>query len=172
MIPTDSDNSHAADAAWEFVAGDEQATERLGAALARALEPGTILALNGELGSGKTRLVQAVAVALGVPREAVTSPTFVLIQEYAGRLPVFHFDTYRLNDLDEFLELGADELFESDGVCLIEWAQRVEELLPADRVDVAIRAEGPDVRRFLFSAQGPRSCRVLQALAGSMRAED
>ena len=105
---------------------NEQDTERLGAALAEVLPPGTVVALIGTLGAGKTRLVQAVAAALGVPRGSVTSPTFVLVNEYRqGRLPVYHFDTYRLKDDDEFLDLGPDEYFESDGLTFVEWADRV-----------------------------------------------
>ena len=93
---------------------NEQDTERLGAALADVLPPGTVVALIGTLGAGKTRLVQAVATALGVPAGGVTSPTFVLVNEYRqGRVPVFHFDTYRLKDDDEFLALGPEEYFES-----------------------------------------------------------
>ena len=91
--------------------------------------------LIGTLGAGKTRLVQAVAAAVGVPRANVTSPTFVLVNEYTGgRLPIYHFDTYRLKDDDEFLNLGPDEYFDSNGLTFVEWADRVADLLPADRV--------------------------------------
>ena len=88
-----------------FTANNEHDTDRLGAALAEVLPPGTVVALIGTLGAGKTRLVQAVAAALGVPPGSVTSPTFVLVNEYTGgRLPIYHFDTYRLKDDDEFLD--------------------------------------------------------------------
>src|SRR5262244_3895305 len=118
---------------------DEHDTDRLGAALAAALPPGTLIALVGTLGAGKTRLVQAVAAALGVPRDAVTSPTFVLVNEYRqGRVPIFHFDTYRLKDDDEFLALGPEEYFDSAGITFVEWADRVAGLLPADRVEITI----------------------------------
>jgi tRNA threonylcarbamoyladenosine biosynthesis protein TsaE len=118
-------------------ANDERDTERLGAALADALPPGTVVGLIGTLGAGKTRLVQAVATALGVPPGSVTSPTFVLVNEYrGGRIPVFHFDTYRLKDEDEFLALGPEEYFESNGLTFVEWSDRVAELLPKDRIDI------------------------------------
>ena len=92
---------------FTFLADCEKETARLGKLLADVLPAGTVIALIGTLGAGKTRLVQAVAGALGVPREEVTSPTFVLVNEYVGgRLPVYHFDAYRLRDEDEFLELG------------------------------------------------------------------
>src|SRR5688500_2638347 len=98
-----------------YLSNSEADTERLGKALASVLPDPAIVALNGTLGAGKTRLVQALAVALGVDRHECISPTFVLIHEYAGRLPIYHFDAYRLRDEDEFLELGAEEYFERPG---------------------------------------------------------
>src|SRR5438874_3854931 len=116
---------------FTFVSNSERDTERFGAALASVLPPGTVVALIGPLGAGKTRLVQAVATALGIPPGSVTSPTFVLVNAYSGgRLPVYHFDTYRLKDDDEFVNLGPDEYFDSSGVTFIEWADRVKHLLP------------------------------------------
>jgi len=127
---------------------NEQSTERLGAALAVVLAPGTVVALIGTLGAGKTRLVQAVATALGVPPASVTSPTFVLVNEYRqGRLPVFHFDTYRLKDDDEFMALGPEEYFDSDGITFVEWADRVEHLLPEDRLEIELEVTGDTSRR-------------------------
>lgn len=138
-----------------FLSESESDTNRLGAALADALLPGMVVALDGPLGAGKTRLVQAVAVALGVPREAVTSPTFVMVNEYTqGRLPVYHFDAYRVRDLDEFSELGADEYFFSSGVCLVEWGERVAAALPADRLDIEIEVTGESGRQFAIAATG------------------
>jgi tRNA threonylcarbamoyladenosine biosynthesis protein TsaE len=126
----------------------EQDTERLGAALADALPPGTVVALIGTLGAGKTRLVQAVAAALGVPAGSVTSPTFVLVNEYrGGRMPVFHFDTYRLKDEDEFLALGPEEYFESHGITFVEWADRVADLLPKEHVEITIEVTDTTKRR-------------------------
>lgn len=148
----------------EFDCRSEAETAELGRKLAVALTSGLVVALVGDLGSGKTRLVQAICEGLGIDREDVTSPTFVLIQEYLGRLPVYHFDTYRLRDVDEFLELGAEELFESDGVCLVEWADRVAEALPADHLRIEIAIAGETERRFRLSATGPRSAAVLSSL--------
>jgi tRNA threonylcarbamoyladenosine biosynthesis protein TsaE len=129
----------------------EQETERLGRALADVLPPGTVVGLIGTLGAGKTRLVQAVATALGVPVGSVTSPTFVLVNEYRqGRVPVFHFDTYRLKDDDEFLELGPDEYFDGDGLSFVEWADRVDHLLPEDRVEVEFEVTGDTERRVVL----------------------
>jgi tRNA threonylcarbamoyladenosine biosynthesis protein TsaE len=134
----------------------EADTARLGAALAELLPDGTTVALCGTLGAGKTRLVQAIAEAVGIDRHNVTSPTFVLIQEYHGRRVVFHLDAYRLRDEDEFLALGPDECFESDALVLVEWADRVERCLPKDRIEVRIEVTGPNSRRFEVFSVGPR----------------
>src|SRR5271156_3088534 len=115
-------------------AANEAATTALGHALARTLPPGTTVALCGTLGAGKTRLVQAIAEALGVSRRDVVSPTFVLVQEYYGQRTIYHIDAYRLRDDDEFQQLGPDEFFESDGLVLIEWADRIEQSLPRDYI--------------------------------------
>lgn len=139
----------------------EDETAGLGRALAEALEPGTCVALVGNLGAGKTRLVQAIARALGVDRQQAASPTFVLIHEYSGRLPLYHFDAYRLKDSDEFLDLGAGELLEGEGVCLIEWADRVADALPRDRLTVTLAPIGETSRRLTFTAGGAQSQRVL-----------
>ena len=138
--------------ALTYHAEDEQATARLGAALAEALPAGTTIALEGTLGAGKTRLVQAIALALGVAEGDVVSPTFVLVGEYQGRRPIYHFDAYRLRDDDEFLELGPDEYFESEGLTFVEWADRVEACLPADRIEIRIEANGPTSRLFHIRA--------------------
>jgi tRNA threonylcarbamoyladenosine biosynthesis protein TsaE len=149
----------------EFIANGEDDTVRLGKVLADALEPGIVVALVGDLGAGKTRLVQAIAAAMGVEREEVNSPTFVLIQEYDGRLPIYHFDAFRLHDTDEFLELGADEMMDSHAVCLIEWADRVADALPRDLLRIEIAIVGPTVRVFHISGSGPRSNAVVGRLS-------
>ena len=109
-----------------YNSADESATAALGAALAEVLPEGTTVALCGPLGAGKTRLVQAIAEAAGVDRGNVTSPTFVLIQEYHGRRTIYHIDAYRVRDEDEFESLGVEEYFEGDGLVLVEWADRVD----------------------------------------------
>ena len=133
---------------FTFEARDENATRLLGAALAEALPDGTTVALCGTLGAGKTRLVQAIAEASGVPRGDVVSPTFVLIQEHRGRRPIYHIDVYRLRDEEEFLQLGPEEYFESPGLTLIEWADRVERCLPPQRIEIHAEVTGPESRRF------------------------
>ena len=148
-----------------YDAADEGDTARLGAMLAESLPPGTTVALYGTLGAGKTRLVQAIAEGAGVDRRQVTSPTFVLIQEYHGRRPVYHFDAYRIASEAEFLDLGPEEYFERDGLTLIEWADRVEGCLPRERVAVRIEVTGPETRRFEVLAVGQRYEAVIDRLA-------
>ena len=137
-------------------------TDRLGVLIAEAAEPGDVVALIGTLGAGKTRLVQSIAVALGNAVEAITSPTFVLVNEYTeGRLPVFHFDVYRLKDDDEFLELGAEEYFDSAGLTLVEWGDRVEHLLPERASTVTLELVGNERRE--IAVRGPLATRLSHA---------
>lgn len=151
--------------AFHFLARNEADTDRLGSILADVLPRGTVIALVGTLGAGKTRLVQAVAAALGVPRDEITSPTFVLVNEYlSGRMPVYHFDTYRLRDEDEFLELGPDEYFSGGGITFVEWADRFEQLLPASYLKIEIAPVGASEREFTVSAVGAEYEPVMQEL--------
>ena len=143
----------------------EADTDRLGAALGELLPAGTTVALCGTLGAGKTRLVQAIAVGLGVPRDLVTSPTFVLYQRYEGQRTLHHLDAYRLTDADEFLQLGVEELFESNGVTLVEWADRVRDLLPAERLEIRIDVSGELTRRFEIEAVGDAYREVVNQLS-------
>ena len=117
--------------------GNEQNTRELGRKLASSLRVGDVIGLDGELGTGKTQLAAGVCRGLGVTGE-VTSPTFSLIHEYAGRLPVAHLDAYRVRDADEFLSLGVSELWE-EAVVLVEWASKVRDALPADTLFVTGR---------------------------------
>lgn len=114
-------------------------TWALAAELANELAPGTVIALHGDLGSGKTCLVQGLAAALGID-EPVTSPTYTLIGEYQGRLPLHHIDLYRLSGPEEAVGLGLDEYFDADGITAIEWAERAEGLLPPDLLHIRIEA--------------------------------
>ena len=147
-----------------YEAADERATAALGAALAEVLPEGTTVALCGTLGAGKTRLVQAIAEAAGVDRRDVLSPTFVLIQEYHGSRTVYHIDAYRLRDDDEFLALGAEEYFDSDGLVLVEWADRVEGCLPKDRIEIHIEVTGPESRQFEVVSIGEKHAAAIDRL--------
>ncbi len=143
---------------------DESATAALGRRLAAALRPGDVVALMGPLGAGKTRLVKSIAAALGVPDEIVNSPTFMLIQEYAGRLPLRHCDVYRLKSPSEFPDLGLDELFAADGVALIEWADRVITDLPDERLDLRLEPVSVSARRAAVTGHGVRGAELLGAI--------
>jgi tRNA threonylcarbamoyladenosine biosynthesis protein TsaE len=121
---------------------DEAATARLGAAIARVLKPGKAVCLSGPLGAGKSTLARALIRALTAPDEDVPSPTFTLVQFYEGAaLKVAHFDLYRLTSAQEAYEIGLDEALE-DGAAVIEWPERLEGALPADRLDVEISLDG------------------------------
>ena len=111
--------------------------------IAELVEPGVVIGLVGTLGAGKTRLVRAIAEALGVDPAAISSPTFVLIHEYDGRLPIYHFDAYRLENPQAFEDLGVADYWGGDGVCLVEWADRVRGLLPDDCWLITIELTGP-----------------------------
>ena len=138
-----------------FEVEGEAGTAAMGTALEKVLPPGTTVALCGTLGAGKTRLVQAIAAAAGVDPRSVVSPTFVLVQHYAGRRPICHIDAYRLRGSQEFLQLGPEEHFESEALTLIEWADRVEDCLPRERIEIQIEVTG-ETRRFSVAARGPR----------------
>ena len=146
---------------------DLAATEAFGRALGSILFPGAVVALVGPLGAGKTHLTRAVAEGLGIAdSRAVSSPTFVLIQEYRARLPVYHFDAYRLRGEGEFFDLGAHEYLEGDGVCLIEWADRVSGCLPPEHLRIELTVTGETSRRATVTASGER----YEALVRSLRA--
>lgn len=143
----------------------EAGTAELGSLLGQSLQAGNVLALVGDLGAGKTRLVQSIAVALGVPETHVNSPTFTLVHEYSAPIPLRHCDTYRLNHPDEFLDLGLDELFGDDGIAVIEWADRVIAYLPHDAMRIEIRITSPTSRQFELLSSGKSS----QALLARIR---
>jgi tRNA threonylcarbamoyladenosine biosynthesis protein TsaE len=144
---------------------DLSATEAFGRALGARLFPGAVVALVGPLGAGKTHLTRAVAEWLDVRNPAaVNSPTFVLIQEYTARLPIYHFDAYRLSGPREFAELGADEYLRGDGVCLVEWADRVEVALPNEHLRIEIEVTDANRRAFHLSASGERHRALLAQL--------
>lgn len=148
----------------QVITESEDATTAFGRQLAAVLQPGCVIALVGDLGAGKTRLVQSIATGLGVPVEQVNSPTFTLVHEYPGHIPIRHCDTYRLRNPEEFLDLGLDELFAPDGIALVEWADRVMHLLPRDVLKIEIRILSPTSREFLLTATGKSSTSLLDRL--------
>ena len=149
---------------FEFLAHSLADTDRLGQALAEVLPERTTIALCGTLGAGKTRLVQAIAAACGVPRELIVSPTFVLCQEYTGTRTIYHLDAYRLPRAEEFLQLGPEEYFQSSALTIIEWGDRVRECLPKERVEIHIEVGEGDERRFQILAHGQRFADAVEKL--------
>ena len=153
---------------FELELPDLAATGRFGRLLGSMIEPGTVIGLEGPLGAGKTHLARALAEGLNIPNPAlVTSPTFVLIQEYPARLPIYHFDAYRLTGADAFRDLGAEEYLFGSGVCLIEWPSRVQDALPADRLTIDFQIRGPEQRSIRLTAGGPQSRQLRDRLEKS-----
>ena len=128
-------------------------TEAAGARLATALGPSAVVALTGELGAGKTCFVQGLTRGLGAGRRA-TSPTFVLVNEYSGRLPIHHVDAYRTAGPDEMIDIGLLELIDGDGVTVIEWADKIPSLLPPRTIHVAIEGLGDEPRTITIHRAG------------------
>ncbi len=140
---------------------DAEATARLGAAVARVLKPGEAVCLNGPLGAGKSTLARALVRTLTTPHEDVPSPTFTLVQFYAGlQFPVAHFDLYRLERADEAFEIGLDEALE-EGAAVIEWPERLGGRLPLDRLDIDIAMNG-EGRRARLEPHGAWKGRELE----------
>ena len=123
----------------EFITNSEEETFELGSSLGKKLSPGSIIALYGDLAAGKTTLVKGIASAIGGINPAeINSPTFNFLNIYQGLKSFYHFDLYRLKNQDEFLQMGFDEYLEAEGICCIEWAERMRMLLPEKRLDISI----------------------------------
>ncbi|MGH2764397.1 MAG: tRNA (adenosine(37)-N6)-threonylcarbamoyltransferase complex ATPase subunit type 1 TsaE [Actinomycetota bacterium] len=130
-------------------------TRKVAAALAELLVPGDVVSLTGDLGAGKTTFVQGASRGLGV-EEQVASPTFVLVREYRGDVPVYHLDVYRLERLQEVIDLGFEDLLDPAGVIFVEWGDAIEALLPDQHLRVELRTEEDETRRLSFSGRGVR----------------
>jgi len=145
---------------------------RLGRSLAAHIHPGDMVCLYGELGAGKTTFVQGLAEALGTS-EPATSPSFTIVHEYLGRLPLHHLDLYRLGPAD-LADIGVEEILEAEAVVVVEWAERLPSRLRCDALDIEIEfdPDQPDVRHLRLRAGGPRGQRLLRALAKHCGARD
>jgi tRNA threonylcarbamoyladenosine biosynthesis protein TsaE len=162
------------DRIWDLP--ERASTARWGEALGKCLRPGDVIGLIGDLGAGKTTLTQAIARGMGIT-SPVTSPTFTLLQEYPGPIPLFHLDPYRLERPEDLADLGLEEYFERGGVVIVEWADKVETLLPSDRLtlwlEIAER-EGGDLleedesRRLTAIATESRSTALLEEFTNSL----
>lgn len=117
-------------------------TEALGAKIGALLKAGDVIALDGDLGAGKTAITRGIAIGMGLTDAFVCSPTFTIVNEYPGNLNMYHFDTYRLGGPDDFLDSGLDEYFYNEGVCVIEWSKVIDELLPENTIRIEITGNG------------------------------
>ncbi|HIU57624.1 MAG TPA: tRNA (adenosine(37)-N6)-threonylcarbamoyltransferase complex ATPase subunit type 1 TsaE [Candidatus Ornithomonoglobus merdipullorum] len=140
----------------KYITNSYEETERVAAELAKSLKGGEVIAMYGDLGAGKTAFVRGLARALGIEGH-ITSPTFTIMNAYNGRLPLYHFDVYRIADPDEMYEIGCDEYIGSDGVCVIEWAELIEDILPDEYIKVNIKKDsekGDDYREITIENAG------------------
>lgn len=147
----------------KIIANDLKDTEKLGKIIAKCLEKGTVICLDGELGAGKTSLTQFIAEEFGV-KEYIVSPTFTIIKEYEGKLPFYHMDVYRIGSEDDMYELGFDEYIYSEGVTIIEWADLIRAILPQERVNIKIIRIDDRKREISIEGEGPAYEKLLKEL--------
>lgn len=137
----------------EYTTAGEEQTEALGVRLGKLIQPGAVIAYTGDLGAGKTAFTRGLARGLGIP-DRVTSPTFTIVNEYeGGRLPLFHFDMYRLGSSDELFDIGWEDYLTRGGVCAVEWSEHVDDAMPADTLWVDI-ARGTDESDRIITISG------------------
>lgn len=140
-------------------------TKELGKSLVSKLSSGSIVFLKGDLGAGKTTMVKGFATGLQIKPEDVTSPTFVFLNIYEGDLPIYHFDLYRVEKSDELHALGYEEFVYGDGIALIEWPQRMQDLTPEEYLQIEIKHQTESTRAIEVSAKGNRYQRIIEDLA-------
>lgn len=138
----------------EFTSTSPEETIAFGKEFASELTGGDVVCLYGELGAGKTHFVKGMAEGLGIDQNEVHSPTFTLIHEYVGEPPLYHFDCYRMESTQEALEIGAEEYFYGDGICVIEWPERIESLIPPEAIWITIEAPDKNTRKFVIRKRG------------------
>ncbi len=146
----------------EIISGSAQKTLGIGKLISRKLKKGDIVCLFGDLGSGKTVLTKGICLGLGVNKYKVTSPTFVILRQYKGKLPIYHFDLYRLSGPEDILDLGYEEYFFDEGVSVIEWADKLGQLLPKEFLKIRLLATGENQRAIKLSAEGLRYKKLLE----------
>jgi tRNA threonylcarbamoyladenosine biosynthesis protein TsaE len=157
----------------DVVTRASEETQKVGSALAELLLPGDVVSLTGDLGAGKTCLVQGAARGLGVA-DRVASPTFVLVREYRGAIPVYHLDVYRLDRLQEVLDLGFEDLLDPSGVVFVEWGDAIQTLLPDSSLEVELKVAEDDSRRLRLRGRGPTwtpRWERLEGVLGAWRAD-
>ncbi|MDF2531524.1 MAG: putative hydrolase [Clostridia bacterium] len=148
----------------KIISKSAEHTYKLGTGLGKALQQGDIICLTGDLGAGKTAFTKGIGAGLDI-QEFITSPTYTIINEYNGRIPLFHFDVYRLEGVEEMYELGYEEYFFGDGAVVIEWADIVKDIIPQERLWITIlRGKEEDTREIIFDASGERYQNVIKEL--------
>ena len=142
----------------EFYTASAQETEQLGQRLGQRLKPGAVIAYSGDLGAGKTAFTRGLARGLGI-EDPITSPTYTIVNEYTGgRLPLFHFDMYRLGSSDELFDIGWEDYVNRGSVCAVEWSENVEDAFYGDEVVVRFEKLGPTTRRIIITEGSGKSC--------------
>ncbi len=153
----------------EIITHDPEQTQRLGERIGQLAQPGDLFCLEGDLGSGKTCFVQGMGRGLGI-QDTIHSPTFILANEHReGRLPLAHLDVYRVRHVYEAIGIGLEDYLNGDGVCVIEWAEKIQNALPPERLWILFRHLGDSERKLLFRAVGERYERLLEAFAPGAR---
>ncbi len=155
---------------FSVITSSPEQTWRTGEILGARLGPGDIVCLYGDLGAGKTSFSYGIALGLEVEEQYITSPTFTFVNEYRGRVPFYHIDLYRLKDADELENIGFTEYVASDGVTVIEWAERAEEELPEERLSVYLNVVDENSREIGFLAEGDRYRKLLEELKRELKA--
>lgn len=135
-----------------------------GRRLGRLLSPGDIVCLTGELGAGKTCFVKGIADGLGIKGKRITSPTFIIVNEYAGKIPLYHIDLYRIGIIEDLRETGMEEIVYGHGVTAIEWAERIKDALPDERMDITLKWVDDKTRSIKISAFGHHHKEILKEL--------
>lgn len=149
-----------------LISTSPEETMEIGQALSKPLRPGDLLNLNGTLGAGKTLLVKGIGWGLGLDPEVVTSPTFAIINEYDGSIPLYHFDLYRLESDLDLEQVGYEDYFYGSGVTVVEWGQLFEHYLPQERLDISLENLGPEKRKITVLGVGERGRHVEEYLRG------
>ncbi|MDL4841948.1 tRNA (adenosine(37)-N6)-threonylcarbamoyltransferase complex ATPase subunit type 1 TsaE [Aquibacillus rhizosphaerae] len=146
----------------EFITKTSEETKKVAERLATLLRPGDVITLEGDLGAGKTTFTKGLGFGLGVKR-TINSPTFTIVKEYLGELPLYHMDVYRLEGSDE--DIGFDEYFNGDGITVIEWASFIKEFLPTNRLDIVLRVKDENTRIISFYPKGNDFEKICEELA-------
>lgn len=147
-----------------IISKSAEQTYKLGEYLGKNLQQGDIICLTGDLGAGKTAFTKGIGAGLNI-KEFITSPTYTIINEYNGNIPLFHFDVYRLEGVEEMYELGYEEYFFGDGAVVVEWADIVQDIIPQERLWITIlRSKEEDSREIIFDASGDRYQKIIEEL--------